>query len=65
MVDPQVAFLDGRTVDVLFIATDNGVIFKAINTQAPEGTRWVFVLFAYVLNIEQRHSFIGAFGRDL
>ncbi|XP_045121083.1 semaphorin-1A-like isoform X6 [Portunus trituberculatus] len=37
-VDPQVTFLDGKTVDVLFIATDNGIIFKAINTQASPGT---------------------------
>lgn len=37
VVDPQVTFLDGKTVDVLFIATDNGIIFKAINTQASEG----------------------------
>ncbi|KAG7164856.1 Semaphorin-1A-like [Homarus americanus] len=37
VVDPQVTFLDGKTVDVLFIATDNGIIFKAINTLASEG----------------------------
>lgn len=37
-VDPQVTFLDGKTVDVLFIATDSGIIFKAINTQASPGT---------------------------
>ncbi|KAK3863098.1 hypothetical protein Pcinc_031091, partial [Petrolisthes cinctipes] len=38
VVAPQVTFLDGKTVDVLFIATDNGIIFKAINTRAIEGT---------------------------
>lgn len=37
-VDPQVTFLDGKTVDVLFIATDSGIIFKAINTQTSAGT---------------------------
>lgn len=37
VVDPQVTFLDGKSVDVLFIATDNGIIFKAINTLASEG----------------------------
>lgn len=36
-VDPQVTFLDGKTVDVLFIATDSGIIFKSINAQASEG----------------------------
>nr|XP_053653205.1 semaphorin-1A-like [Cherax quadricarinatus] len=39
VVDPQVTFLDGKTVDVLFIATDNGIIFKAINTLASEGIK--------------------------
>ncbi|KAG0710478.1 Semaphorin-1A [Chionoecetes opilio] len=37
-VDPQVTYVDGKTVDVLFIATDNGIIFKAINTQTSTGT---------------------------
>ncbi|KAK7073998.1 receptor activity protein [Halocaridina rubra] len=36
-VDPQVVFLDGKTVDVLFIATDSGIIFKTINAQASGG----------------------------
>ncbi|XP_064106645.1 semaphorin-1A-like isoform X3 [Macrobrachium nipponense] len=36
-VDPQVVLRDGKTVDVLFVATDSGIIFKAINAQASEG----------------------------
>ncbi|XP_069983915.1 semaphorin-1A isoform X3 [Penaeus vannamei] len=37
VVDPQVNFQDGKTVDVLFIATDGGIIFKAINAQSSAG----------------------------
>ncbi|XP_066967256.1 semaphorin-1A-like isoform X5 [Macrobrachium rosenbergii] len=36
-VEPQVVLRDGKTVDVLFVATDSGIIFKAINAQASEG----------------------------
>ncbi|XP_068228414.1 semaphorin-1A-like isoform X3 [Palaemon carinicauda] len=36
-VDPQVVLHDGKSIDVLFVATDSGIIFKAINAQASEG----------------------------
>ncbi|CAL4114259.1 unnamed protein product, partial [Meganyctiphanes norvegica] len=37
-VDPQVRLLDGGTVDVLFIATDAGIILKAINALSSNTT---------------------------
>ncbi|CAL4240749.1 unnamed protein product, partial [Meganyctiphanes norvegica] len=37
-VDPQVRLIDGGTVDVLFIATDAGIIIKAINALSSNTT---------------------------
>lgn len=35
-IDPQVHALNEESVDVIFIATDSGVILKAINTPSAE-----------------------------
>ncbi|CAL4176126.1 unnamed protein product [Meganyctiphanes norvegica] len=54
VVDPQVALVNGETVDVFFIATDNGIILKAINKMSSISTSKVGGVIVEEIHVSKR-----------